>query len=159
MGLIGDILGGGFKGIASGVRDLLGAAGLDKGKAAEASLAIEALLQKRDSEIEETLRREIGAKERIMVAELQQDDKYTKRLRPTIGYGGLLMIAIVEIVPRIAHLFGNPVEITPLPMQFWATWGGLVGIYSFGRSQEKRGNSGRLTRAITGGRKLPSMLD
>ncbi|MCK5380279.1 MAG: hypothetical protein KAJ81_02340, partial [Candidatus Latescibacteria bacterium] len=44
-------------------------------------LELEALLQKRDSEIEETIRTELQAKERVLVAELTQGDSYTKRAR------------------------------------------------------------------------------
>lgn len=52
-------------------------------------LELEALLQRRDSEIEQTLRSELEAKERILVAELEQGDSFTKRARPTVVYAGL----------------------------------------------------------------------
>lgn len=55
-------------------------------------LELESLLQKRDSEIEETMRAELQAKERILVAELTQGDSYTKRARPTVVYAGLAFI-------------------------------------------------------------------
>jgi len=47
------------------------------------------LVQARDSEMEETLRAEIQAKERVLVAELQQGDKYTKRRTPDGGVCGV----------------------------------------------------------------------
>ncbi len=53
-------------------------------------LEMESLLQKRDSEIEQTSRAELGAKEHFLVAELAQGDNYTKRARPTVVYAGLI---------------------------------------------------------------------
>ena len=47
-------------------------------------LQVEQLLQKSDSQIEQTIRAELSAKERILVAELKQGDAYTKRARPTV---------------------------------------------------------------------------
>ena len=61
-------------------------------------LEMEALLQKRSSEIEATIRSELQAKERVLVAELTQGDKYTKpnwllRKYIFVEYSGPGMIA------------------------------------------------------------------
>ena len=53
---------------------------------------MEELTQKREEEIEKSIRAELEAKAGIMIAELKQDDKYTKRARPTVIYAGLLII-------------------------------------------------------------------
>ncbi len=55
-------------------------------------LRMESLLQQRDAQIEESLRCELQARERILVAELNQGDSYTKRARPTVVYAGLSFI-------------------------------------------------------------------
>ena len=114
-------------------------------------LELEALLQKRDSEIEETIRTELQAKERVLVAELTQGDNYTKRARPTVVYAGEGFIFLNYcIVPAIQSLAGVIVEPFELPTQFWAGWSGIVATWFIGRSAEKRGARNHLTRIITG---------
>ena len=114
-------------------------------------LELEALLQKRDSEIEETIRTELQAKERVLVAELTQGDNYTKRARPTVVYAGLVFLFFNYcLVPVIAKLFGAVVEPVELPTEFWYGWSGIVGTWSIGRTIEKRGARNRLTSIITG---------
>lgn len=114
-------------------------------------LEMEALLQKRDSEIEETIRSELQAKERILVAELSQGDNYTKRARPTVVYAGLVFIFInYVLIPVVSDLFGARIEEFELPPEFWYGWSGIVATWSIGRTFEKRGAHGRVVRAITG---------
>ena len=114
-------------------------------------LELEALLQKRDSEIEETVRAELQAKERVLVAELTQGDNYTKRARPTVVYAGLGFIFFNScLVPVLAKLFGADMEPLELPTEFWYGWSGIVATWSIGRTMEKRGAHNRLTRAVTG---------
>ena len=147
-------------GQVGGIIDDLNLSGEEK---QQFKLQMEALVQKRDSETEETLRIEIGAKERIMLAEMASGDRFTSRLRPTAGYAGLAFIALNHVVmPIIALLvsiwnytgraedfvFVNP-DLS-LPTEFWVVWGGLMGIYSIGRSAEKVGIRNRVTSAITG---------
>lgn len=114
-------------------------------------LELEALIQKRDSEIEETIRSELQAKERILVAELTQGDNYTKRARPTVVYAGLGFIFFNYcLVPVLGKLFGTTMNPLNLPTAFWAGWSGIVATWSVGRSFEKRGARDIFTRAITG---------
>lgn len=87
---------------------------------------------------------EIAAKERILVAELQQSDAYTKRARPTIVYVGLL----ASIADGIGYI-----DFT-MPDQFWPVWAGVAGLWVIGRSAEKvkvNGTAGKVAAAITGG--------
>ncbi len=88
--------------------------------------------------------RTIEAKEKIMVAELQQTDNYTKRARPTIIYGGLAILALNHVLlPWAAwfgiHIFSKAINLPSitLPSEFWIAWGGVCGVYAFGRSKEK----------------------
>ena len=112
---------------------------------------MEVLLQKRDAEIEETIRTELQAKERVLVAELTQGDSYTKRARPTVVYAGLTFILINYcIIPAIQSLAGVLVKPFDLPTEFWVGWSGIVATWTIGRSAEKRGARNRLTSIITG---------
>ena len=108
-------------------------------------------LQKRDSEIEQTIRTELKAKTEIMVAELQQGDNYTKRARPTVVYFGLFATFWnYMLVPTVQALKGVDLTAFPLPGEFWAAWGGVTGVYVLGRSAEKRGAANRGTELMTG---------
>ena len=115
------------------------------GEKAKAKLEIERLMAKHDSEVEETIRAELSAKERILVAELNQGDSYAKRARPTVVYAGLVMIAYNYcLAPSLG------IERIDLPTEFWAGWSGIVATWSIGRSVEKSGKSNKVTKAITG---------
>jgi len=118
----------------------------------------------------EAMAREIAqrdsAKASIMVAEMQQGDRYTKRARPTVVYAGLLMIGINYVLfPLLARLaafayvaLGHgtpPAELVALlkpldlPAGFWTAWGGVVGTWVLGRSMERRGVSGNLGKLVS----------
>jgi hypothetical protein len=112
---------------------------------------LESLLQRRDSEIEETIRAELQAKEKVLVAELTQGDGYTKRARPTGVYAGLAFIFLNYcLIPAMRSLAHVEVEPFVLPNAFWAGWSGIVVTWSIGRSAEKRGARNRLASIITG---------
>lgn len=141
------------------------------------ALELEGLLQARDSEIEQTIRAELSAKERVMVAELQQSDNYTKRARPTVVYAGLAFIAFnYVLVPFLGLIVGlivgsvgingvtsddlatvtKPLE---LPVEFWTAWGGICATWVIGRSAEKRGDRNKLVTAITGTKSTSGLLE
>lgn len=78
------------------------------------------------------------AKGKIMVAELQQQDKYTKRARPTIVYAGLAILFINHVLlPWWSYFSGNIPPSINLPSEFWLAWGGVCGVYAFSRGKEK----------------------
>lgn len=117
----------------------------------EMQIQLEAILQKRDSEVESTVRKELEAKERVLVAELTQGDSYTKRARPTVVYFGLIVILYNYCVIPTIQMF-RALEISPfdLPTEFWIAWGGIVATWAIGRSAEKRGKRDKITSFITG---------
>ena len=122
------------------------------------SLALEGLLQERDSEVEQTIRAELGAKERVLVAELQQGDNFTKRARPMVVYSGLAFTALnyvlLPIFERIAAFMGveglSTEPLPNLPTEFWYAWGGITSTWVIGRTAEKRGVRHQLVSKITG---------
>lgn len=112
---------------------------------------METLLQKRDSEIEQTVRTELNSKMQIIVAELNQSDSYTKRARPSVIYFGLFAIFWnYMLVPTVQSLMGVDVNPFALPTEFWIAWGGITSTYVIGRSAEKRGNRNNVTELMTG---------
>ena len=163
MSWIGDLFGASSGGLIESIGKVARSFITTDKDRAEFELAIEALLQQRDREIEQTLRATLGAKERMLIAELQQGDSYTKRARPTVVYVGLVFIGINYVLIPLARVWVGPAaEIQPLadlPTEFWVAWGGICSTWVIGRTMEKRGARDRITRGITGSRDLPSLID
>ena len=171
MGWLTNILSGGAGSLIKDIGDVVDKFNLSGEEKQEFKLQMEALLQKRDSELEQTLRQEMESKERVLTAELNQGDAYTKRARPSVVYFGLGFIFLNYcLVPGIQYLRGkatatcsieNSVQqcaITggvQLPPEFWWAWGGIVGTWAIGRSFEKAGASNRMSRLVTGAQGQP----
>ena len=127
----------GLIGPASKIIDGLHTSGEEKLAARQ---AMEALIQQREAQVEETIRTELEAKQAIIVAELNQSDNFTKRARPSVIYAGLAFIAWNYVIAPTAGLGSFP-----LPQECWIGWSGIVATYSIGRSAEKRGTRDKLT--------------
>jgi len=111
---------------------------------AQAQIRLQEMLQKREDSL-------IDAQKSIIVSEMQQGDAFTKRARPSLVYCGLAFIFLVHVALPMAAFFCNrPMPELSLPGEFWASWAAVVGIWSLGRSAEKRGAGGKLVGMITG---------
>lgn len=151
MGWLQTILSGGIGDVIGKAGDIVDEFHLSGEEKQKFKLKLESLLQKRDSEVEATIRTELQAKERVLVAELNQSDNYTKRARPTVVYAGLLFIVLnYSLVPLIQIFTHLPVAPFQLPFEFWAGWSGIVTTWVIGRSAEKRGTRSKLASLITG---------
>lgn len=125
----------------------------------ELELAVQQILAADREHLHSETVAELGAKERILVAELQQGDAYTKRARPTVVYAGLVAIFLNHVIaPWSAYIWGVGVPEIELPKEFWWAWGGVVGTWTLSRTAEKLGKGNGLTRAVTGSEKAPSLL-
>ncbi|MDE1460749.1 3TM-type holin [Spartinivicinus poritis] len=124
---------------------------LSKEEKHQFQLAMEKIIQDKFSETEKTIRQELSSREKILVAELNQGDTYTKRARPTVVYFGLLMIGCnYLIVPLATQLLGIQMQTITLPTEFWVAWGGVVSTWSVGRSFEKGRVSNKFSQAAAG---------
>ncbi len=151
MGLIDSIFGGGIDKIFGGVTGIIDELTTTDEEKAAARLKIRELVHAENKQMELTFRRELEAKERILIAELQQSDNYTKRARPTIVYAGLA----IPLFSVIANAIGLDFNIrAAVPDEFWLAWGAVTGTYAVGRTMEKRGRSNGFSRAVTGSRLL-----
>jgi len=130
MSIISTILSGGVGELIKGIGSVVDNLHTSKEEKNAAKLALEELARK---------------SERILVAELQQGDAYTKRARPTIVYTGLAIAVFNAVVP----LFGVS-ETVNAPVEFWYGWAAVVSIYSIGRTREKSGARDKVTTSITG---------
>lgn len=156
---LGKLIGSGIGGLAENVANIVDRFKLTQDEKAAFELEMEKLLQQAGSELEQTMRAELQAKERILVAELNQGDNYTKRARPTVVYFGLgLILFNYSISPIVQGVTGTPFFPMPLPAEFWYAWGGIVATWSVGRTMERRGANNNLLSVVTGSKK-PGLLD
>ena len=158
MGLISKLFSGGVSEIAGGVKSIIGSLKLDPAKKAETELAVDKLVYDKFAKMEDSFQTEIQAKERIIVAELNQGDNFTKRARPSIIYTGLAIVIVNWLAQYICAFAGVAPPEAPVPAEFWVGWSGLAATYSIGRSFEKRGVSNKVVSFITGN-KRKSILD
>jgi hypothetical protein len=159
MSFFKKLFSGGASKLIKTISDTVDEFNLSDEEKQEFKLKMETLVSKRDSEIEQTLRKELEAKERVLIAELNQSDNYTKRARPTLVYAGLLFIFLVHVVTPIVANFTDVVIIDiELPQEFWYTWASVVATWSIGRSSEKIIPSNKASRAVTGTKKI-NLLD
>jgi hypothetical protein len=164
---LADLIGGGIGSLAEKIGGVVDRFVQTKDEKAAVMLEIEKLAQQSASELEETMRAELGAKERVMIAELNQGDTYTKRARPTVVYFGLGVIAFnYSFTPVMTWIMSNfssgtltPLPAMELPVGFWAAWGGVVGTWSVGRTMERRGSNNNLVQMITGNKARDTLSD
>lgn len=137
--------------LLSSVSNVIDQFHLSKEEKQQFQLALEKLVNDKFIETEKTIRQELTSREKILVAELNQGDNYTKRARPTVVYFGLLMIGCnYLIVPLLSQLFEIQMEALSLPTEFWVAWGGVVSTWSVGRSFEKGNVSNSFSQRVTG---------
>lgn len=152
MELFKKLFSKGITDVVDSVGDVIDRFTLSKEEKQEFKLEMQSRLMQLESELEETYRKELDARQEIIKAELTQGDNYTKRARPTIVYAGMLFIFLVYvIVPVIAYISGaDQMPDIQLPNEFWWAWGTVVGVYGVGRSAEKMGITNKLTNFMTG---------
>lgn len=120
----------------------------------ELKLEIEKLLAIEKEALHKEITAELGAKERVLIAELAQGDKFTKRARPTVVYTGLAVLVINHVIlPWIAYLMGKEIPSIDIPMEFWIGWSGIVATWSIGRDSVRRGIKNKFTQIATGNKK------
>jgi hypothetical protein len=154
MSTLSNIFSGSLTGIINSVSGIIDRFTLSKEEKQEFKLEMQSRLMQKEKELEETYRTELESRADIIKSEMAQGDRFTKRARPTIIYGGLIFIFIVYVlVPVIAYMAGASPDDMPgitLPDEFWWAWGTVVSVYGAGRSVEKIGVVNRATQLMTG---------
>ncbi|WP_167611669.1 holin family protein [Maribellus sediminis] len=163
MELFKKLFSKGITDVVDSVSNVIDRFTLSKEEKQEFKLEMQSRMMQLESELEETYRKELDARQEIIKAELTQGDNYTKRARPTIVYAGMLFIFLVYvIVPVIAYISGaDKMPDIQLPNEFWWAWGTVVGVYGVGRSAEKMGITNKLTNYMTGSgaNKVPTTIN
>jgi len=102
-------------------------------------IKLQELFNQHERDVMANYNKEMASVKDVIVAELNQDDKYTKRARPTVLY---LFIVIVSLnyclFPFINHfLHAKNLPIISLPAEAWQMFQWIFGVYGVGRSVEK----------------------
>lgn len=131
-----------------GVIERVGAGHLGK---KELRLEIEKLLSAEKQLMHDAIMAELAVKEKVMVAELTQDDPYTKRTRPYVIRHGFHLVAAMIVVHAVAAALGKPIPVSDLELWFVGSWAGLTGVYKIGRSAEKavKNGNGKVPKPIS----------
>jgi len=83
---------------------------------------------------------------------MELDDKFTRRARPTVVYGGIALAPLnYTVLPMVGNLLGVDFTGFDIPPEFWYSWATISGIYAGGRSLEKKGHQSSLLEKVMGG--------
>ncbi len=127
MSIITSIFGEGVGKIFDGIKGIIGQFKLSPEEKAKLESDLAHLEFESQKLMETSFQTEINAKKDIIVAELQYGDKFTKRMRPMIGYFGMLVIFYNYcLIPTIQWAKTNAPAPFDLPTEFWVAWGGIV---------------------------------
>jgi hypothetical protein len=151
VGILEKIFGTAGKAILDGVGSVVDRFISTPDEKKEFLLATEAIISERMKEAEISARTEINAKKDVMVAELQQEDRYVKRARPTIVYSGLVL-ALFDFGAKAIAFFSGVEGTIPsfVDPAFWYVWGGVCGVYVIGRSAQFMGANNKATKLAAG---------
>jgi hypothetical protein len=130
--------------LAKGIMDRIWPPDLSAAEKATAQLRLQEILEKRETAL-------IEAQRSVIVSEMEQGDRFTKRARPMLVYAGLCFILMVHVLfPMVTWFTKQTVPDLSLPEEFWWAWSGVCGIWVMGRSAEKMGKGSKLVGMITG---------
>ncbi len=115
---------------------------LSKQEKMEFKARAQSLVLEHEKEVGKTIRAKEEATSNIIMAEVKQDDKYTKRARPTVIYVGIILIIWSYIITPILNEYLDMDIVNEIPDFFWYSWSGIVAVYAGGRSYEKSNKKG-----------------
>ena len=141
---LGDILAGGLGGLIRDVASVVDKFHLSKEEKAAIQIALEDAASRQFEIIERSVQARYEAVTKVIEAEMNQGDTFTKRARPMVVYVGLLLYILEAIAPGV---FGITMHV---PEDFTFAWAGVVGVWMIGRSYEKVNGLGTRARWITG---------
>lgn len=75
----------------------------------------------------------LNASKEVMVADAAQDDKYTKRARPTVVYWSLTLVTYITVMASFGHATAIVSALQTVPSDLYNMM--MVGIGAFGLSR------------------------
>ena len=102
-------------------------------------IKLQELFNQHERDIMANYQKEMASVKDIIVAELGQDDKYTKRARPTVLYLFIIIVSLNYcIFPFVNHFLSEKtLPIISLPAEAWQMFQLIFGVYAVGHSFEK----------------------
>jgi hypothetical protein len=79
----------------------------------------------------------LGAMKDVMVADVAQDDKYTKRARPSVVYWSMAFSTFVAIMGVFGHAQSMIDALKQIPPDLWTLMTVGIGAFGVSRSVEK----------------------
>lgn len=154
MSLIANTIVSGFSTLTGGIGDIIGKLVKDPNESARLSSELTRLTMQTENDmkvkVEESYQQELKAKQAIITSELTQEDKFTKRVRPTILYSGLVIIFIDFVLRWGSSMFGFSPPAISIPPFFMEIWAGMCSVYIISRTVEKTGHGNKFIKKITG---------
>ena len=130
--------------LAKGIMDRFIPPQASEAEKAAIQIQLQEMLDKRESTI-------LDVQKSVMVAEMGQEDPFTKRARPMVVYAGLTFIGLVHVFfPIVSWWSKQTLPALELPQDFWFVWGGVCSVWMVGRTAEKLGIGGGMVSKITG---------
>ncbi len=126
--------------LVTGAFGLIDKLHLSKQEKLEFKERMQSMVLDHQKEVERTIQEESRSTSKIITTELKQDDKYTKRARPTVIYVGIVLIVWSYIIVPILvsyNMLNDVGEDGVIPSFFWNSWAAIVAVYAGGRSYEK----------------------
>ena len=136
-------------GLTSGLNAIITAGTQDPDKL---QAAIAQLAEAQAKILDDDLKLQLDAeRSKLVLAEIQSSDTFTRRARPTVVYAGLVFIfTLYVLLPLVAFFKGGNAPQYSLPDEFWWAWSGVVSVWVLGRSYEKVNVPGAVNKALTG---------
>jgi hypothetical protein len=137
-------------GLTAGINAIITGGTTDAGKL---KTAVEQLATSQAKLIDDQLQTQLDVeRNKVLLAEMQSNDSFTRRARPTVVYAGLVFIFLLHVaLPFFAFIAGSAPPTHVLPEEFWWSWTGVVSVWVLGRSYEKVNVPGAINKAIVGG--------
>ncbi|MBE8182530.1 MAG: hypothetical protein HAW61_03275 [Candidatus Portiera sp.] len=123
--------------LAKGVFGLIDKLHLSKQEKLQFKERMQSMVLDHQKEVEKTLQEQARSTADIIVAEVKQDDKYTKRARPTVIYVGIILIIWGYVIAPLLNGYYGAGIVIEIPDFFWHSWAAIVAVYAGGRSYEK----------------------
>ena len=123
--------------LAKGAFGLIDKLHLSKQEKMQFKAQMQSMMLDYQKDVQETIREKERATADIITAEVTQDDKYTKRARPTVIYVGIVLIIWGYVMVPLLNNYFNIAILVEIPDFFWHSWAAIVAVYAGGRSYEK----------------------
>ncbi|MCF8263614.1 MAG: holin family protein [Melioribacteraceae bacterium] len=154
---ISGIVSGGFSELAGSVKSIIETfTGKEESPEQKVMMAqVQLQIKNAENEMQKSVinavTEDLSNQRELWKTELANEDFFVRRMRPALGYVGMLIIlinyALLPLIYSVVNLFLTTVvnySAVNLPGEFWIVWGGYMGGYAYLRTKEKNGEELKL---------------